>query len=63
MSNKAKKPFSLVNLRSIKELSKKQQETIAKEEERELLEKFCAEDTTEAEKIEIKKKIIIAYIL
>ena len=43
MSNKAKKPFSLVNLRSIKELSKKQQETIAKEEE-------MMEDVEEKEK-------------
>lgn len=58
--NKIRKKDDLV-IAYLKDIKGSKSKPITKEEERELLEKFCAEDTTEDEKIEIKKKIVMSH--
>lgn len=58
--NKIRKKDDLV-IAYLNDIKGAKSKPISKEEERALLEKFCAEGTTEAEKIEIKKKIVMSH--
>ena len=58
--NKIRKKDDLV-IAYLNDIKGAKSKPISKEEERDLLEKFCAEGTTEAEKIEIKKKIVMSH--
>ena len=58
--NKIRKKDDLV-IAYLNDIKGAKSKPISKEEERDLLEKFCAESTTEAEKIEIKKKIVMSH--
>lgn len=58
--NKIRKKDDLV-IAYLNDIKGAKSKPISKEEERELLEKFCAEGTTEAEKTEIKNKIVMSH--
>ena len=58
--NKIRKKDDLV-IAYLNDIKGAKSKPISKEEERELLEKFCAEGTTEAEKNEIKNKIVMSH--
>jgi len=58
--NKIRKKDDLV-IAYLNDIKGAKSKPISKEEERALLEKFCAEGTTDAEKIEIKKKIVMSH--
>lgn len=58
--NKIKKKDDLV-IAYLNDIKGAKSKPISKDEERELLEKFCAEGTTESEKTEIKNKIVMSH--